>query len=71
MPLLPIPHQKPPVSPLVDITAQAISLATETARKNRILMSGFQKIQVYLETASIFDRTDINNIIAETMTQIS
>lgn len=58
-------------SPDPKIGPDAMTVLEETARRNRVLFSGFQKIVHYLATSSVFNKHDINNIIADTMDHIS
>lgn len=48
-----------------------ILLAEEFAKKNRILMAGYKKIGDLLLSKTNIQKEEINNIILETMDQIS
>lgn len=62
LPNVPNPPVKPTPSPL--------EVLDETARRNRVMFSGYQRIVHYLATSQECNPQDIKNIIADVMDQI-
>lgn len=66
-------QQQIPPLPATDVrlSSHAIAVMDETARRNRIMFSGYQKILHCLATRSDCNPQDIKNIILEILDQIS
>lgn len=52
-------------------SSSLLTVVDETARRNRIMFSGYQKLIHYLATANDCNPQDIKNIILEILDQIA